>query len=367
MKTKIVIKPIQRGFGMYSLKLEAQVLITFVSVEIRNFRNIGLIELDFKSPNHEHITVISSRRGAGKSNLVTAIKWVLLGESAFPAGFRNLHEQIFPRTKSQSVSGTQLASVVLIVEAGKEDCNKRYRLVRNLMAHSHQQRNVPEGIESLEIYEETSAGLEMVKFPQRFLNEELLDGFNPDLQFIKGIDSLSSWFSGSVVNGQIYWVNEIARILIDNKVEYSQFERVVNFTYNRIMATGQGSQMPDTLDLPQIHVSEEGQIYLRTTKGLQVPDGALTAGARAIVRISILFSLNKLAGDKFPLVIDDLLGLFDRETATSVVAALGFLKLQTILVLDEEHVRYLPQALGGDIGRHYILRTDFSNCAFVDL
>lgn len=158
-----------------------------VRAKFDGFRLLTGIELVFSTDTSKNITVVRAANESGKTTMLMALQWGLIGDDALPKGYSLRRMDIPP----QEVAKTR---VEIDYEVGTKTGSARYRVVRRVET-TGQDSNRPKS--KVELYEVTSAGVEELSSPNNHIQQhfpaELREVFFTDgdraLSFIEGAKS----------------------------------------------------------------------------------------------------------------------------------------------------------------------------------
>lgn len=151
------------------------------------FRLLSDIEVAFSTDPKKNITVIRAANESGKTTMLTALQWGLIGDDALPKNYALRRMDLPPNQPSAT-------RVEIEYEVGSKAGPKRYRLVRRLETQSASDARSKSRVE---LYEVTSAGLDELPSPNNHIQQhfpsELREVFFTDgdraLSFIEGAKS----------------------------------------------------------------------------------------------------------------------------------------------------------------------------------
>lgn len=151
------------------------------------FRLLSGIELDFSTDSKKNITVIRAANESGKTTMLTALQWGLIGDEALPKGYSLRRMDLPPNVPSTT-------RVEIEYEVDGRLGPKRYRVVRRAETHS---ANDVRATSRVDLYDVTNAGLEELPSPNNHIQQhfpsELREVFFTDgdraLSFIEGAKS----------------------------------------------------------------------------------------------------------------------------------------------------------------------------------
>lgn len=158
-----------------------------LKARIDNFRLLSAIELAFSTDPIRNITVVRAANESGKTTMLTALQWGLLGDSVLPRGYSLRRMDLTPNEPS-------LTRVEIDYEVDGKTGPKRYRVVRRAETRSTSE---PQPTSRVELYDISAAGTEPLQSPNNHIRlhfpEELGEVFFTDgdraLSFIEGAKS----------------------------------------------------------------------------------------------------------------------------------------------------------------------------------
>lgn len=143
-----------------------------------NFRLLRDVEIDFSTDPAKNLTVIRAENESGKTTILTALQWGLYGDDALPGGASEFRLHPINWQDSNSAASISVEIDIEIVRERKTRQRKSlrqtkvYRVIRTAF-------ETPSGNEwkrdssSVTLHEQTDAGWEAIRLPERILAEEL--------------------------------------------------------------------------------------------------------------------------------------------------------------------------------------------------
>lgn len=151
------------------------------------FRLLSDIELDFSTDPKRNITVIRAANESGKTTMLTALQWGLLGDDVLPRGYSLRRMDLAPNEPSST-------RVEIEYEVDGKTGPKRYRAVRRAETGSASDTRAASRVE---LYDVSAAGTDPLQSPNNHIQQhfpaELREVFFTDgdraLSFIEGAKS----------------------------------------------------------------------------------------------------------------------------------------------------------------------------------
>ena len=151
------------------------------------FRLLSNIELDFSTDPKRNITVIRAANESGKTTMLTALQWGLIGDEALPKGYS-------VRRMDLPINQPSETRVEIEYEVEGRNGPKRYRLIRRADTQSASDTRSKSRVE---LYDVTGSGLDELQSPNNHIQQhfpaELREVFFTDgdraLSFIEGAKS----------------------------------------------------------------------------------------------------------------------------------------------------------------------------------
>ena len=158
-----------------------------LKARFNGFRLLSGIELEFSTNPKRNITVIRAANESGKTTMLTALQWGLIGDKVLPRGYSVRRMDISPDQPSET-------RVEIDYEIETRTGPERYRVVRRSNTQSSKDTRVDSRDQ---LYHVTSAGLEELPSPTNHIRQhfpsELREVFFTDgdraLSFIEGTKS----------------------------------------------------------------------------------------------------------------------------------------------------------------------------------
>jgi DNA sulfur modification protein DndD len=155
-----------------------------VSVRIDKFRLLSDLEIKFSTDPKRNITVIRAANESGKTTLLTALQWGLIGDDALPSGYK-LRPMGLPRSEIVETK------VEIEYEIENRDGRQRYQIERSVETNGDDQAR-PKS--NLSLYHISDRGFDPEKSPYNHIEQhfpsELREVFFTDgdnaLSFIQG-------------------------------------------------------------------------------------------------------------------------------------------------------------------------------------
>ncbi len=150
------------------------------------FRLLSGIDLDFSTDSKRNITVIRAANESGKTTMLTALQWGLLGDKVLPEGYSLRRMDLAPHEPSTT-------RVEIEYEVDGKTGSKRYRVVRRAETRSGSDR----ARSRVELYDVSATGTDPLSSPENHIQQhfpvELQEVFFTDgdraLSFIEGTKS----------------------------------------------------------------------------------------------------------------------------------------------------------------------------------
>ena len=151
------------------------------------FRLLSGIELDFSVDPKRNITVVRAANESGKTTMLTALQWGLLGDDVLPKGYSLRRMDLAPNEPSST-------RVEIEYEVDGKTGPKRYRVVRRAESQTASDTRTKSRVE---LYEVSAAGTDPLPSPNNHIQQhfpaELREVFFTDgdraLSFIEGAKS----------------------------------------------------------------------------------------------------------------------------------------------------------------------------------
>jgi len=155
-----------------------------LSARFDGFRLLTGVEIEFSTDRDRNITVIRAANESGKTTMLTALQWALIGDEVLPKGYSLRPIGIPPGTEAET-------RVEIDYEVDAKTGSKHYRLVRRLTTTS-KDASAPKSI--VDLYEVTRSGDDPLSSPYNHIRQhfpaELREVFFTDgdraLSFIEG-------------------------------------------------------------------------------------------------------------------------------------------------------------------------------------
>lgn len=221
-----------------------------IRADIKNFRLIKELQLDFSTQPDKPLTVIRAANESGKTTCQYALMWGIWGEKGLPANYQNF--TIIPFSQTVQEQAQPEVSIEFETEAKEGKPHKRYRLIRKYI------NNTSSPIDDLTIFEITASGAvplydsEKQQLIQNILPESLKDIYFTDgdraLSFIEANSSagvkrrrvenaIKALLSLDILQSTIRHINAAANKFesqIDNRDYAKEFELINNhiISYN---------------------------------------------------------------------------------------------------------------------------------------
>lgn len=151
------------------------------------FRLLSNIEVEFSTDSQRNISVVRAANESGKTTMLTALQWGLIGDEVLPKGYSVRRMDLAPNQPSET-------RVEIEYEIDSRTGPKRYRVVRRSETQTSDDTRV---VSRVDLYDVTDAGLEELPSPTNHIRQhfpfELREVFFTDgdraLSFIEGAKS----------------------------------------------------------------------------------------------------------------------------------------------------------------------------------
>ena len=158
-----------------------------IKARFDGFRLLTDIEVEFSTNSKKNITVVRAANESGKTTMLTALQWGLIGDQILPKGYSVRRMDLAPNKPSTT-------RVEIEYEVDSRTGPKRFRVVRRSETQSSNDTRV---VSRVELYDVTDSGLEELPSPtnhiQQHFPSELREVFFTDgdraLSFIEGAKS----------------------------------------------------------------------------------------------------------------------------------------------------------------------------------
>ena len=159
-----------------------------IRAHVDGFRLLSDIELDFSTCSKKNITVIRAANESGKTTMLTALQWGLLGDSALPKGY-SLRRMDLAQAEPSSTR------VEIEYEVDSKAGPKRYRVIRRSETNKASDTSRTSNVE---LYDVSEAGTKPLPSPNNHIQQhfpaDLREVFFTDgdraLSFIEGAKSV---------------------------------------------------------------------------------------------------------------------------------------------------------------------------------
>jgi DNA sulfur modification protein DndD len=269
----------------------------FLRAYFDGFRLLSNVDIKFSTDKMKNITVIRAANESGKTTMLTALQWGLLGDEVLPKGY-SIRRMDLPQNQPSATR------VEIEYEVDERTGPKKYRVVRRTETLSSSDGNLKSQVQ---LYDVTDGGTEELKSP----NNHIRQHFPSELRevFFTDGDRALSFIEGAVTAQKNKVRNAIERMmglsLLDMTIDHikkiesqlrSKFDREAGTTETRTIEAQLESideKMPHLtkeLEEKQDEISSLSDKKTAAEKDLQ---DALSAGNREELKSELINTQNQ--------------------------------------------------------------------------